>query len=124
MKSTRRIGICIAIAGAFCALAAVAWYYGRTLLAFWLIAIAARDAIDPGVAMRSGYRSIPQAKQIDHLLGPADHAVMNEGAETDEGVQEEWISEVYFGGRYHLDMRVGILVDRKTSQVSKVVGPP
>jgi hypothetical protein len=123
MKSTRTIATVLGIVSLFCGLSFVAWYFGRTLFALWLISVAAGNAIDRGVAMRSGYRCIPEAKQIDDLLGPADHSVMNEGAETDAGVQEEWISEVYFGGRYHLNMRVDILVDRKTSQVVKVVGP-
>jgi hypothetical protein len=49
---------------------------------------------------------------------------MNEGDETDKGVKEVWISEVYFGGRYKLVMTVDILVDRKTSSVTKIVDTP
>ncbi|MFN0051349.1 MAG: hypothetical protein ACKV0T_04110 [Planctomycetales bacterium] len=74
--------------------------------------------------MRSGYAQIREARQIDELLGMADHAVMNEGVETDEGVKEEWISEVYFGGRYQLVMTVELRVNRRTSVVSKVIGSP
>ena len=67
---------------------------------------------------------IPQARQIDELVGRADHSVMNEGDDTEEGVKEEWISEVYFNGRYELVMTVDIRVDRRTSSVSKVIGTP
>jgi hypothetical protein len=97
---------------------------GRTVLALALAFIVAMQSIDRGVAMRSGYNKILQAREIDVLLGKADHSVMNEGDANDEGIKEEWISEVYFGGRYELTMCVGIRVNRRTSEVSKVIGTP
>lgn len=115
-----RGGTKIILAAGILALAVVLakklWDVDRIALAFFLFYLAASQSIDRGVAMRSGYLMIPQARQIDELIGPADHAVVNEGGETDEGVKEIWISEVYFGPR--------IRVDRRTSHVSKVLGSP
>jgi hypothetical protein len=81
-------------------------------------------SIDKNIAKRSGYSKIPQARQIDEFFGKAEHRVADEGDETDEGIKEEWISEVYFGGRYLLVMTVDIRVDRRTSEVSKIIGTP
>jgi hypothetical protein len=124
MSAGRRWAIYVAILSLLCLLAIGLWNVFRVLLAFGLIGFAGRNSIDRATAMRSGYEQIPQARQIDELLGKADHSVMNEGADTEEGVKEEWISEVYFGGRYELVMTVDIRVDRRTSNVSKVIGTP
>ena len=124
MRKAEKLFVAVGIFAATIVLLKVLWEIGRTLLAFALIFVVAIRSIDRGVAMRSGYNQIPKAREIDVLLGKADHSVMNEGDETDEGIKEEWISEVYFGGRYELRMYVGIRVNRRTSEVSKVIGTP
>ncbi len=124
MSIGRRWPVYVSIIGLSCHLAIGLWNVFRVLLAFGLIWLAGRNSIDRATAMRSGYDQIPQARQIDELLGKADHSVMNEGDDTDEGVKEEWISEAYFGGRYELVMTIDIRVDRRTSNVSKVIGTP
>lgn len=124
MTTARKIILAAGILALGVALAKILWDTGRVALAFGLIFLAASRSIDRNVALRSGYRMIPQAREIDELLGPAEHSVANEGDETDEGVKEEWISDVYFGSRYELVMTVGIRVDRRSSRVSKVLGPP
>src|SRR5258708_6903126 len=115
MSVGRRWGVYVSILGLFFLFAMGLWNVFRVLLAFGLIWFAERDFIDRATAMRSGYSQIPQARQIDELLGKADHSVMNEGDDNEEGVKEEWISEVYFCGRYELVMTVDIRVDRRTS---------
>jgi len=100
------------------------WQFGRLMLFFGLIWYFGGKAIDRAVAVKSGYAKIPQARQLDEMIGKADHSIKNYRDDNNEGVQCEWISEVYFGGRYELVMTVDVRVDRQTSDVSKILGTP
>ena len=68
----------------------------------------------------SGYRMIPEATQIDDLLGPAWHRLSN----YQEPDSAEWQTEALFAGRYELSMRVRVQVDRSSGRVTEVVGEP
>jgi hypothetical protein len=76
--------------------------------------------LDERKAVKSGYSKIPQAKQIDELIGEADHFISGY-KNTDPGL--EWCTDVYFAGRYELGMRVDVEVNR-SSEVTKVIGEP
>ncbi len=68
----------------------------------------------------SGYRMIPQAKQIDDLFGPAWHRVSNYR----EPDTAEWQTEALFGGRYEMWMTVTVRIDRRSGSVIQVIGEP
>jgi hypothetical protein len=68
----------------------------------------------------SGYRMIPEATQVDDLLGPAWHRLSN----YQEPDSAEWQTEALFAGRYELSMRVRVRVDRSSGRVTEVVGEP
>ena len=68
----------------------------------------------------SGYRMIPEATQIDDLLGPGWHQLSN----YDEPDFAEWQTEALFAGRYQLSMWVRVRVDRSSGRVTEVVGEP
>jgi hypothetical protein len=68
----------------------------------------------------SGYRMIPEAQQIDDLLGPAWHSISN----YQEPDLAEWQTEALFAGRYELSMWVSVRVDRNSGRVAGVVGEP
>ncbi len=70
-------------------------------------------------AVKSGYGQIPQAGQIDQLIGEADHFISgppNSG-------RYEWCTDVYFGGRYELGLRQDVEVNTWTDEV-KAIGQP
>jgi hypothetical protein len=67
----------------------------------------------------SGYRLIPEARQIDEFFGPAWHKVTNYDAPD----LAEWQTEAHFGGRYELLMVVDVRVDRQSGAIA-VVGAP
>lgn len=68
----------------------------------------------------SGYRLIPEAKQIDELFGPAWHKLSNYR----EPNLAEWQMEALIAPRYELSMRVSVRVDRSSGQVTEVIGEP
>ncbi len=70
--------------------------------------------------VRSGYTMIPEAKQIDDLLGFAWHRVVNY-CEPDIA---EWQTEAAFAGKYELTMTVRVRIDRRSGRVTEVIGEP
>jgi hypothetical protein len=68
----------------------------------------------------SGYAMIPEAKQIDDLLGPAWHSISNYR----EPDIAEWHTKALFGGRYEMEMTVDARVDRRSAKVIEVIGKP
>jgi hypothetical protein len=72
------------------------------------------------MGVKSGFRKIPEAKQIEDLLGEADHFISYSGP----NVPQEWNTEVHFGGRYELTMQVVVETSFDFSRVTKVKGEP
>ena len=72
------------------------------------------------MAVKSGFQKIPEAKQIEDLLGEADHLISYSGP----NVPQDWTTVVYFGGRYQLGMKVGVEVSYDFSAITKVKGEP
>jgi hypothetical protein len=72
-------------------------------------------------AVKDGFVKVPQACQIEKLVGEADHFISYHGS---RDIPQEWNSEVYFAGRYSLTMQVIVKVDRKFSRITEVVGEP
>ena len=71
-------------------------------------------------AVKDGFTKIPQACEIENLLGEADHFISYSGPD----VRQDWNTEVYFAGRYRLTMQVEVKVDRDFSRVVEVIGEP
>ena len=71
-------------------------------------------------AVKSGFKKIPEAKQIEDLLGEADHFISYSGP----SVPQDWNTVVYFGGRYELAMQVVVETLFDFSEVTKVKGEP
>ena len=72
-------------------------------------------------AVKDGFAKIPQACQIEELLGEADHFISYHGT---RDIPQQWNTEVYFAGRYCLTMQVVVKVDRNFSRITEVVGEP
>jgi hypothetical protein len=72
------------------------------------------------MGVKSGFKKIPEAKQIEDLLGEADHFISYSGA----NVPQEWNTEVFFGGRYVLTMQIVVETSFDFSKVTKVKGEP
>ena len=70
--------------------------------------------------VKSGFKKIPEAKQIEDLLGEADHFISYSGV----GVPQDWNTEVHFGGRYVLTMQVEVETSYDFSKMTKVKGEP
>jgi hypothetical protein len=68
----------------------------------------------------SGYAMIPEAKQIDDLLGPARHEVCNYR----EPDIVEWQTHALFAGRYELVMIASVRVDRRSGRITEVIEAP
>ncbi len=69
-------------------------------------------------AVRDGFTKIPEACEIEELLGQADHFISYQGS------TPVWNTEVYFGGRYSLTMQVIVKVDKEFGKILEVVGEP
>ena len=72
-------------------------------------------------AVKDGFDKIPQSKEIEELLGDADHFISYSG---NRSVGQDWNTKVYFAGRYCLTMQVEVKVDRRFSRITKVTGQP
>ena len=72
-------------------------------------------------AVRDGFKKIPQSREIEELLGDADHFISYSGSRS---IGQQWNTEVYFAGRYSLTMQVEVKVDRAFSKIVEVVGEP
>lgn len=93
------------------------------VVVFWSIVLLSAAWADPDFEqkmVRSGYAQIPQAAEIDALVGPARHQVSN-FREQNEG---EWISTAYFGGRYELTMHLHVEFDSSTSRITRLLEEP
>lgn len=71
-------------------------------------------------AVRSGFKLIPEAQQIEEILGDSDHFISYNGSLE---LGNEWNTEVFFGGRYCLTMQVPVKMDRAFDRVLAVLGP-
>ncbi len=71
-------------------------------------------------AVKDGFTKIPQAAEIEDLLGEADHFISYSGP----GVKQDWNTEVHFAGRYCLTMQVDVKVDSSFSKIVEVIGEP
>jgi hypothetical protein len=74
-------------------------------------------------AVKSGFKMIPEAMQIEKLFGEADHFISYSGP----GVRQDWNTEVFFRGRYTLTMQVDVKTEpagAEFSKVTSVVGEP
>jgi hypothetical protein len=68
----------------------------------------------------SGYVVIPQAKQIDDLLGPARHYWSNFSSRG----RVQWFTETIFPGRYELTMWADVEYEPETGKILRVIGEP
>ena len=73
-----------------------------------------------GGCVKDGFTKIPQAGEIEDLLGEADHFISYSGP----GVKQDWNTEVYFAGRYRLTMQVDVKVNSSSSKNLDVIGEP
>lgn len=71
-------------------------------------------------AVEDGFKKIPQACEIECLVGEADHFISYSGPD----VGQDWNTEVYFGGRYCLTMQVDVKVNKDFSRITEVIGEP
>lgn len=69
--------------------------------------------------VRAGYGSIPEARQIDDLFGPAWHRVSN----YQQPDLADWQTDALFAGRYQLMMSTPVRVNRRSGAV-EVIGKP
>src|SRR5271167_2861413 len=69
-------------------------------------------------AVKSGFKKIPEAMQVEALFGEADHFISYSGPY----VPQDWNTEVFFCGRYELSMQVDVETNSAFSEVTKVVG--
>jgi len=78
------------------------------------------DAKRYAQAVKSGFKKIPEAMQIERLFGEADHFISYSGPE----VSQDWNTVAFFGGRYILTMQVEIETNASFSEVTNVLGEP
>jgi len=71
-------------------------------------------------AVKSGFKKIPEAMQVERLFGEADHFISYSGPH----VPQNWYTEVFFYGRYVLTMQVEVKTNSAFSEVTEVVGEP
>ena len=71
-------------------------------------------------AVKDGFTKIPQACEIERLLGKADHFISYSGP----NVKQDWNTEVYFEGRYRLTMQVDVKTNKDFSKIVGVIGEP
>lgn len=93
--------------------------YAGLVVLYWIMVFVHRWPSQETM-VRSGYRLIPEAEQIDDLLGPAWHQTSNYS----EPDIVEWQTDALFGGRYELIMLVPLRIDRRSGNVLKVLGKP
>jgi len=127
MTNVKKAALGVGIGALFCLLIPRLWFYCQVVCAWSLILLAGLNATDPAVTVRSGRSTIPQVQQIETLFGPGDHFIAGGGDRFLPGGANgisQWSTDVYFAGRYHLVMWVEIEVDRRNSEVSRVIGAP
>ena len=72
-------------------------------------------------AVRSGFAKIPQANQIERLLGEAGHFISYDG---NPRLIATWNTHACFADRYVMFMRVDLQMDQRFSTIVKVIGSP
>jgi len=72
-------------------------------------------------AVRSGLSKIPEARQIEELLGDSDHCISYHGS---RAVGNDWNTEVYFYKRYVLLMQVPVRMGYEFDEVLEVLDQP
>jgi hypothetical protein len=90
------------------------------LLTLWRTGIQSGDFNDKLPTVAGGYAAVPQAKQIDDLLGPARHYWANYSARG----RVQWFTEAIFAPRYELTMWVDVEYDPATGKILKVDREP
>lgn len=114
----RRVVVSIALASPFLG-------FWLAVCAYWILMLTFGRWPSQEQMVQSGYQIIPEARQIDDLLGPAWHKLTNGRLSySREPDIAEWQTEALFGGRYQLTMWVKTEVDRQSGKVSKVIGEP
>jgi hypothetical protein len=71
-------------------------------------------------AVKSGFKQIPEAMQLETLFGDADHFISYSGS----SLPRDWNSEVSFDGRYTLTMQVEVKTNDALSEITEVVDKP
>jgi hypothetical protein len=72
-------------------------------------------------AVKSGFEVIPQVKEMESMLGEADHFITHYGMKKGP---LKWTSTVFFAGRYQLSMRVNVELNDSQHAVLRVVSEP
>ena len=72
-------------------------------------------------AIQSGLDTIPEARQIEELLGDSDHFISYHGSRS---VGNDWNTKVFFEGRYVLTMQVPVKMGYQFNKVLKVREEP
>lgn len=72
-------------------------------------------------AIQSGLDTIPEARQIEEVLGEAHHSISYHGSRS---VGNDWNTEVYLYGRYELLMQVPVRMGYQFDEVLEVAGEP
>jgi hypothetical protein len=72
------------------------------------------------LAVKSGFRQIPESLQIESLFGEADHFISYSGPY----VPQDWQTVVFFDRRYTLSMNVDVKTNRAFSEITEVIGEP
>ena len=72
-------------------------------------------------AVLSGLDMIPEARQIEELLGDADHFISYSGSRS---VGNDWSTKVHFYGRYVLTMKVPVRMGYQFDEVLEVLDEP
>ena len=123
MTNAKKGAFAVAIVALLCLLPSI-WFFCQVAY-FWIwILLASLNAIDRDVAQRSGCEKIPQVRQIETLFGKGDHFITGGEPHLMPGGANDicqWSTDVYFAGRYQLTMWVDIEIDRRNSEVSRVV---
>jgi hypothetical protein len=107
-----------ALIAALALFAVLAWW--SLVVCCWYLHVG--EFFDEHKAVKSGYSQLPEARQIDQLIGEADHVISGPKNTATGGY--EWCTDIYFGGRYEFGMRVGVDVDFWTSNVTRFIGQP
>jgi hypothetical protein len=100
------------------------FFHGRAFAL--LLAVAAFTACGDELTsykqtVRSGLAVLPWPKEMEALFGEGDHFVTHYGFSSGE---KEWDTEIFFGGRYELNMQVAVEIDYKNHAIVRYTSPP
>jgi len=71
--------------------------------------------------VQSGIKTLPWPKQMEALFGDGDHFITHYGFSPGP---KEWTTEVFFGGRYTLALKVDVEIDYKAQTIKTNVSSP